>query len=166
MLFIATSEPLEEFESEDLSIQALSDGNEVVTRHFSHPHVRFIGSHTDCSCGFPSVIADDGPLEYFEGMFGDEEDDENRLKNLRSVRAPLETVRACLTNERSIELFPVWAGMKLTFPLARSSWRLESSTRAHSSSTNTIYTESDRHDGNDIRGCVPTANIEFRRSVF
>jgi hypothetical protein len=30
------------------------------------PHVRFIGAHTGCSCGFPSVIAEE-PFEYYEG---------------------------------------------------------------------------------------------------
>ena len=32
--------------------------------------IRFIGAHTRCSCGFPSVSAEQ-PIEYYDGMLGE-----------------------------------------------------------------------------------------------
>lgn len=108
MLYMASSEPVAELETEDLTIERLRSSSEAVARHFGFPHVYFIGAHTGCSCGFPSVAAE-VPVTYFEGMF-DDEDDEERLKNLASVRALLELIRVCLTNASAVELFPVWVG--------------------------------------------------------
>ena len=108
MLYMASSEPVAELETEDLTIERLPSGSEAVARHFANPHIYFIGAHTGCSCGFPSVTAD-APVTYFEGMFDDEED-ADRLKNLASVRALLELIRSCLTNASVVELFLVWMG--------------------------------------------------------
>ena len=108
MLYMAASEPVAELETEDLTIERLRSGSEPVARHFAFSHLYFVGAHTGCSCGFPSVMAE-GPVTYFEGMF-DDEDEEERLKNLASVSALLELIRSYLTNASAVELFPVWVG--------------------------------------------------------
>ena len=108
VLYMATSEPVAERETEDLTIERLRSGGEGVARHFANPHLYLIGAHTGCGCGFPSVAAE-GPVKYFEGMF-DDEDDEDRLKNLASVRALLELIGSCLTNASVVELFAAWVG--------------------------------------------------------
>jgi hypothetical protein len=68
------------FESRDLNIEAVEPERRSVQRLFSLPFVRFVGAHTGCSCGFPSIRAD-APVEHFDGMFCD---DEYREADLRA----------------------------------------------------------------------------------
>ena len=79
---------------------------EVVRQWFSLPHVRFIGAHTGCSCGFPSVISDE-PVEYYEGFFDGKDD---RADDLASVRALLALIDDALADGEAVELLPVWVG--------------------------------------------------------
>jgi hypothetical protein len=58
MLYVATADELPLASSPDLTIEAVDDARRAVTQWFSHPNVRFVGAHTRCSCGFPSVIAE------------------------------------------------------------------------------------------------------------
>ena len=88
MLYIGTPTELPLDSSNDLKIERVDEGREGVKRWFTHPAVRFVGAHTGCSCGFPSVIAE-SPIEYFEGMSLPSDD---READLRSVRALVELI--------------------------------------------------------------------------
>jgi hypothetical protein len=77
-----------------------------VRKWFSLPEVRFVGAHTGCSCGFPSVQAHQ-PVEYYDGIF---DGDEDREKDLASVRALLALVHEELERSNAVELRAVWAG--------------------------------------------------------
>src|SRR5262245_42995789 len=106
MLYVATAEELPLSQSPELRVEMVEPSRAAVRQWFSLPGVRFIGAHTGCSCGFPSVIADQ-PIEYFEGMplGGDDRD-----ADLASVLALLTLARERLAVERSLEWYPVWDG--------------------------------------------------------
>jgi len=76
----------------------------MIRPSFSLPHIRVVGAHTGCSCGFPSVSADE-PVDYYQGMF---EDSSNRAEDLESVRALLALIRKHAVNGNRVEIFPVW----------------------------------------------------------
>ena len=71
---------------------------------FSLPNVRYIGSHSGCSCGFPHIVAEE-PIEYFEGMF---EDNDDRRADLRSLALLLPLVREHVLTSGEVEMYPVW----------------------------------------------------------
>src|SRR6185436_13691679 len=66
MMYLATAgdQPLRS--SAELSGEEVESSRTSVRQWFSLPTVRFIGAHTGCSCGFPSVIAEE-PIEYYDG---------------------------------------------------------------------------------------------------
>ena len=64
MLYIGTAEELPVASSADLRVESVAEGRQAVKQWFSQPAVQFVGAHTGCSCGFPSVIAE-APLEYY-----------------------------------------------------------------------------------------------------
>ena len=107
-LYLATSndQPLQS--SAELSVQEVEASREAVRQWFSLPIVRFIGAHTGCSCGFPSVTADE-PVEYFDGMFRDAED---REEDLRSLRSLLALVRQHVAASGEVQLYAIWNGEK------------------------------------------------------
>jgi hypothetical protein len=82
MLYLATQRDQPLRNSPELSVEEIEGSREVVRQWFSLPTVRFVGAHTGCSCGFPSVMAEE-PVEYFDGMF---HDDENRKAEPRGVQ--------------------------------------------------------------------------------
>ena len=88
MLYIGTAEEIPLSSSADLNIERVDATRQGVTQWFSQPAVRFVGAHTGCSCGFPSVIAE-SPIEYYKGMSLQSDD---RTADLRSVRALIELV--------------------------------------------------------------------------
>jgi hypothetical protein len=94
MLYIGTSEELALTSSVDLQIEDVGAARQDVKRWFQHPAVRFVGAHTGCSCGFPSVIAE-SPIEYYEGMDLQSDD---READLRSVRALVELMNRVAAN--------------------------------------------------------------------
>ncbi len=106
MLYLATSNAQPLRSSAELSVQEVEASREAVRQWFSLPIVRFIGAHTGCSCGFPSVSADE-PVDYFEGMF---RDDEDREKNLRSLQSLLDLVREHVATSGEAQLYSVWNG--------------------------------------------------------
>ena len=106
MLYAASSVELPLGHGADLSVEAVELRRLVVRQAFSLPHVRFIGAHTGCSCGFPSVMADE-PVEYYAGML-DQAD--NRAADLRSVRALLDLLRRLAGGGARLELLPVADG--------------------------------------------------------
>ena len=92
--------------SVDLTIAGVGADRQDVKRWFKHPAVRFVGAHTGCSCGFPSVIAE-SPIEYYEGMCFPSDD---READLRSVRALLEAMGEAVSVSGTVELYPVADG--------------------------------------------------------
>ena len=69
-------------------------------------HVYYLGSHTGCSCGFPSVVAEE-PVEYYDGMF---DNDADRKSNLASVRDLLKLLDEVLDEDGKCTLYPIWGG--------------------------------------------------------
>ena len=108
--------------SADLKVEAVDTARESVRQWFSHPAVRFVGAHTGCSCGFPSVIAE-SPIEYYEGMPIESDD---RAADLRSVRALIELVRHAAATSESVELYPVADGEESEPPRGVVEWQLSS----------------------------------------
>lgn len=106
MLYLGTSIELPLRRSSDLCVETIDPLRLTVRQWFSTPHVHFVGAHTGCSCGFPSVMAEE-PLEYFDGLFSDAE---NRDADLRSVRALLVIVREQVAASGEVQLYPVWNG--------------------------------------------------------
>lgn len=122
MLYIATAEPLPVASSVDLSIESVDAARQTVTQWFSYPSVRFVGAHTGCSCGFPSVMAE-SPIEYYEGMPLLSDD---RVADLRSVRALIELIRQVITPSQHVELYPVGDGDESQAPKGVIEWQLRS----------------------------------------
>lgn len=87
----------------DLSVEEVDISRRAVRQWFSLPTIRFIGSYTGCSCGFPSVIAEE-PIEYFDGMF---DGDDDREEELRSVRALLTLIQEHVSASGEVQLYPV-----------------------------------------------------------
>ena len=112
MLYLATEREQPTFESNDLNIEPVEAKRSAVSRMFALPFVRFVGAHTGCSCGFPSVVAEE-PLEYFDGMFLDSE---RRIPDLESLRALLEIVKEHVAAAGSAELYAVWEGEETKTP--------------------------------------------------
>ena len=106
MLYLGTGSPLALQADADLRVEPVEKGRGAVRQWFSQPHIHFIGAHTGCSCGFPHVVAET-PIEWFEGMFGDEAE---RLDDLRSVGALIQLVTRVLQVDGGAELYPVWNG--------------------------------------------------------
>jgi len=121
MLYIATAEALPVTASADLRVEAVDDARRGVEQWFSHPAVRFIGAHTGCSCGFPSVIAE-SPVEYFEGMTLGSDD---RDADLRSVRALLALLHHAADRGERVELYPVADGDESKQPKGIIDWQLD-----------------------------------------
>lgn len=120
MLYIGTPTNLPLHSSADLKIEAVEAAREEVRRWFAHPAVRFVGAHTGCSCGFPSVIPE-SPIEYYEGMSLQSDD---READLRSVRALLQLVGQVLAHSDSVELYPVADGDESKPPKGTIDWHL------------------------------------------
>jgi hypothetical protein len=114
LLYLATSldQPLQR--SPELSVEEIDLARDTVRQWFSLPIVRFIGAHTGCSCGFPSIGADE-PIPYFDGMFEDDEDDD-RAADLRSVRSLVDLIRAHVSASGEVQLYPVWEGTEAVAP--------------------------------------------------
>ena len=104
MLYIGTREDLPLRATADLRIEEVTA--EAVRQLFSLPHVHFIGAHTGCSCGFPSVTAD-VPIEFYPGML---DDNPEREADLRSVAALLGLIAEQTSQGDEVQLYPVWNG--------------------------------------------------------
>ena len=119
MLYIGTPTELPLRSSPDLKIESVEAAREGVTRWFEHPAVRFVGAHTGCSCGFPSVIAE-SPIDYYEGMRLRSDD---READLRSVRALLELMGRVVAHSEFAELYPVADGDESKAPKDVIEWQ-------------------------------------------
>ena len=112
MLYMATEGDLQVQNTAELRIEAVETSRATVYQWFSLPVVRFIGAHTGCSCGFPSVVAAE-PIEYFNGMLDGTQDREADLKSVDSLLA-LVRDRVAATGE--VQLYPVWDGEESSPP--------------------------------------------------
>jgi len=122
MLYIGTADELPLESSTDLKIESVGPARQAVLQWFSQPSVRFVGAHTGCSCGFPSVIAG-SPIEYYEGMPLNSDD---RAADLRSVRALIELVGRATARSDRVELYPVADGDESKAPKGVIEWALTS----------------------------------------
>jgi hypothetical protein len=120
MLYLGTAEELPVAASADLRVERLSPDRQAVRQWFSQPAVQFVGAHTGCSCGFPSVIAE-APIEYYDGMPLASDD---RDADLRSVRALVDLIRHALGRFDCVELYPVADGEESAPPRGVIEWRL------------------------------------------
>jgi len=107
MMYLGSSVKLKERKGQFISVEPLNADQEVVRQFFPEPNVYFIGSHSGCSCGFPSVIAET-PIEYFDEMFGSPAPD--RDNDLASVRELLTILDECLESKNTCTLLPLWNG--------------------------------------------------------
>ena len=105
LLYLGSTIEVPFVRNDDISVEPVEEDRQVVTTHFTQPHVRYIGA-PGCSCTFPHVEAEE-PIEWFEGFF-DESDDREVV--LASVRALLELVGHLLATSPEVELYPVWDG--------------------------------------------------------
>jgi hypothetical protein len=122
MLYIGTAEELPLVSSADLIIRSVDAARGNVKQWFSYATVRFVGAHSGCSCGFPSITAE-SPIEYFEGMLlqcGD------RVADLRSIRALIELIGRAAARSERVELYPVYDGEEATAPKGVIDWPLDS----------------------------------------
>jgi len=88
-----------------MSVKPLSEDDGAVRQWFTKKHVYFIGSHTGCSCGFPSASGAE-PIEYYDGFFDDERDD--RPKDLESMTALIRLLRELTASNGTVEVLPAW----------------------------------------------------------
>jgi len=121
MLYVGSAAGLTEQRTPDLSIEPLEAAQASVRQWFRQPVVQFVGAHTGCSCGFPSVVADT-VIEYYDGMWVDSED---RSDDLRSIAALLQALRSTLGPGGVLELYPVWAGGEVAAPKGIVEWSLD-----------------------------------------
>lgn len=123
MLYIGTARTLPISSTPDLRIEAVEEARKSVRLWFSKPEVRFVGAHTGCSCGFPSVIpVGESPIAYYEGM---PFESDNRSADLRSVRALLDLVGQVGRSESMVELYPIWNGEEAETPHGVLEWQFE-----------------------------------------
>ena len=121
MLYIGTADEPSFTVSADLRVEEVDQRRLGVKQWFSQPVVRFVGAHTGCSCGFPSVIAE-SPIEYFEGM--PFESDE-RAADLRSIRALIQLIHHAASCSARLELYPVADGEESRPPKGTIAWQLD-----------------------------------------
>jgi len=120
MLYIGTARELPLTSSPDLNIEPVGEARQRVNQWFSQSAVRFVGAHTGCSCGFPSVVAE-SPIEHYEGM---PLESDNRAADLRSVRALIELLTQAAGHTERIELYPVADGDEGKPPKGEIEWQL------------------------------------------
>ena len=97
----------------EISVEDIAKVYGAVRRWFSLPEVRRIGAHTGCSCGFPSVMADE-PVDWYDGIF---DDHDVQPEDLASMRALFALIDEALSQSAAIELLPVWIGDEEEAPL-------------------------------------------------
>lgn len=106
MLYMAAGRPIPHQSTPSLTVENVPSERQAIQQWLSLPTIRFVGAHTGCSCGFPSVRGEQ-PIEYYDGLFDNSED---REKDLASIRNLLELIVQTLQSCPLIGLLPVWAG--------------------------------------------------------
>jgi hypothetical protein len=118
MLYLGTATPLPIVSSADLRVESVEGTRSHVRQWFTQPAVHFIGAHTGCSCGFPSVMAE-SPVTYYQGM---PLDSDNRAADLRSVAALLNLLRRALGEDAIVQLYPIADGDETVPPKGHIEW--------------------------------------------
>jgi hypothetical protein len=119
MLYLGSNAKLRERKETFISVESLNADQEAVRKILPEPNVYFLGSHSGCSCGFPSVIAE-SPIDYYDGMFDDPNSERN--EDLASVRELLTILDECLESTDTCTLFPVWNGSESEQPKGDVEW--------------------------------------------
>ena len=119
MLYLATAEEIPLQSSPELGVEKVETSRDAVRAWFSLPHVRYIGSHSGCSCGFPSIQSET-PVEYYEGMLFESK---QREKDLRSVRALIELISPIVRSGCQVELYPIWDLEEHMAPIGTIEWQ-------------------------------------------
>ncbi len=98
-LFVAADEPLPVIEWREsapaFNVQVISETEESVRRHFSKPHVYYLGAHTGCSCGF---------------AYGRAAPSSKDAAGRASVAALQQYLRDAVQRLGEVELFSSWEG--------------------------------------------------------
>lgn len=81
-----------------LSIYDLTIEDDIVRKHFTKKYLYFLGAHEGCSCGFS------------RGEFGDLEDDDEQVKNSKSIHELKHFLIRALQKDKSVELYACWEG--------------------------------------------------------
>jgi hypothetical protein len=106
-VFLASDKPMPDIHGEYLVVQKIDEKEKEMVRQWSSkPEVYFVGSHTGCGCGFPSVVTG-GPIEYSEALEQFEENDD-RQKDIMSLAALRNFIEANVARGEAIQLYPVW----------------------------------------------------------
>ncbi len=121
LVYIGTRQGVPERATPDLSVKPVENAQVGVVRWFTQPVVQFVGAHTGCSCGFPSVVAE-SVFDYYDGMWAQSDD---RADDLRSASALIQLLRAALDAGQPVELYPVWDGDEGEAPKGVIQWSLD-----------------------------------------
>lgn len=135
-LYLGTNCDLAIKESPFLSIRLISQDASGVLAVLKTRNGYYLGAHTGCSCGFPSVVAEK-PIEYYDGMF---EDQDERSSDVASVRELLALLDHILGEDGRCTLYPVWSGNESDNPKGEIALN-----RGHLSATTFVLTEQFRY---------------------
>jgi hypothetical protein len=109
VLYAGTTKPLPlrkwEHGSPDLPVEALTEREALVRRHFNTAEVQFIGSSSGCGCDFPHVMFQGGDWPYSEDPDFDPEQGVVERLNCQRLVGLLEK-----TGDSSVELYGAWDG--------------------------------------------------------
>ena len=122
MLYLAAPVEIPLQTSPDLTVEDVLPARAAVLARFSLPHVKYIGSHSGCSCGFPSIQSN-VPVDYFDGMLIETNE---RDKDLRSVRALLDLIRPLVSSGGEVQMYPIWDLEEHKQPIATINWHVDS----------------------------------------
>lgn len=122
MLYLGSAKPVPLWEGDLFSVEEVRAEDLAVKQWFDGLSVYFIGSHSGCSCGFPSVKAE-RPVRYYEGIF-DLDDPEERQKDIQSTELLIALIREHATPSEPLLLYPVWAGDEGNKPKGHITWTL------------------------------------------
>lgn len=90
-------------ENPDLSVKSLTDRERPIVKHFSKPHIQYVGSTSQCGCDFPHVMFQSGGWPWLEDNEPERQDSE-RCNRERLV------AMLCKTGDSSVELYGIWDG--------------------------------------------------------
>src|SRR3954449_5355121 len=108
MLYVATTGDQPCFDSALLHVEDVEPHRTAVQRWLTLPVIRFVGAHTGCSCGFRHIIMANEPIDYHEGMFGYEDEQDDGPQATASLSALLAMLRAFVERDGAVELLPTW----------------------------------------------------------
>jgi hypothetical protein len=105
-IYLATDAPIAANHGVAISADLIDPQTNPVGRWLSSSQVYRLHGRQECGCGFPYVVAEEF-IEYFEGMFEDQEEREEEVENARGL---LGLCAIALGTTTSVEIYPVWDG--------------------------------------------------------